>query len=277
MSTEKIKLLMVDDEPDFLKSTATALSRRGFEVSTASDGSQAQSLLEQRDYDIALLDVKMPGIDGVELFHWIKRKKPDMPVLLLTGHGSVQQAFQTSRSGVADYLTKPCEVEVIAEKLRAAIQHQTAAKVKLKSPSGTVSALLIDDEEQLLSSLKNVLERRGMTVSTALDGQSGLKQLNETLVDVVVLDVKMPGMDGIEVLKHIRKTHPLVEVILLTGHPSVGAAMEGMKLGAFDYIIKPPDVEALAQVIHKANQKRLGDIADRQREIKENILADHPD
>jgi len=268
---------MVDDEVDFLASTSAALARRGFEVATAPDGEQAQRLLIRNDYDVALLDVKMPGIDGVELFNWIKQQKPGLPVILLTGHGSINQAFETSRGGVSDYITKPCDIEIIAEKLRGVVQKNTPLRFSTSSAAMVVETLFIDDEKPLLDTLKSVLERRGMSVTTATSGEEGLKILEAKLFDVVVLDVKMPGLDGIEVLRRLKKSHPLVEVILLTGHPSVSAAMEGVKLGANDYIVKPPDIEELSQKIHQAAEKRWGAISAHQRKIVDEILDRQPD
>jgi len=116
--------------------------------------------------------------------------------------------------------------------------------------------LLVDDEEAILDTLRKRLTRRGYGVLTANSGALALDILAENPVDVVVLDVKMPGMDGIEVLALIKKRHPLVEVIMLTGHANVEAAMRGMELGAFDYLMKPADFEDLLYKIEDAHKKK---------------------
>jgi len=120
---DKIKLLLVDDEKEFLDSTSRALSRRSFEVTTASNGELALQLLEEQSFDAAVLDVKMPGIPGDRLFRRIKQLYPGMPMIILTGHGTVEQAFETSRDGIFDYLTKPCDMEKLAGKIREAFLH----------------------------------------------------------------------------------------------------------------------------------------------------------
>jgi DNA-binding NtrC family response regulator len=117
--------------------------------------------------------------------------------------------------------------------------------------------LMIDDEEGFVAALEKRLVHRSINVLTAHNGEDGLKKLNENPdTDVVLLDVKMPGMDGIETLRRIRAAHPLVEVIMLTGHATVETAIEGMRLGAYDYLMKPADTELLVQKVQQACKKR---------------------
>jgi len=118
--------------------------------------------------------------------------------------------------------------------------------------------LLIDDEEAFVTALEKRLSIRKLKVFTALSGQDGLAKLRtEPDVDVVLLDVKMPGMDGITTLRSIKIENPIVEVIMLTGHATVESAIEGMRLGAFDYLMKPCEVdELLAKVGEAAAKKR---------------------
>jgi len=117
--------------------------------------------------------------------------------------------------------------------------------------------LMIDDEEAFVAALEKRLIHRNITVLAAYSGEDGLKKLDENPdTDVVLLDVKMPGMDGIETLRRIRATHPLVEVIMLTAHATVETAIEGMRLGAFDYLKKPADIDILVQKVQQACKKR---------------------
>jgi len=105
--------------------------------------------------------------------------------------------------------------------------------------------LVVDDEQEFRELTVKRLEKRGLKVEGAESGQRALEILEHSRTDVVLLDVKMPGMDGIETLRQIRILKPLVEVVLLTGHASVDSGIEGMKLGAFDYLMKPCDIEQL--------------------------------
>jgi len=122
-----------------------------------------------------------------------------------------------------------------------------------------LSVLLVDDEEGFIEALARRLGKRGFRIATATSGMQALEALEEegaTRTDVVVLDVKMPGMDGLETLAAIKDHHPLVEVIMLTGHATVESAIEGMKRGAFDYLMKPCDMDILISKLGHAGQKK---------------------
>lgn len=121
----------------------------------------------------------------------------------------------------------------------------------------STSVLLVDDEVPFVEAMTRRLTKRNLNVATAYSGTDALEMLHkQTKVDVVILDVKMPGLDGIETLKEIKKEHPLVEVIMLTGHATVESAIEGMKLGAYDYLMKPCDIDQLMTKVKEAKAKK---------------------
>jgi len=116
--------------------------------------------------------------------------------------------------------------------------------------------MLVDDEERFLSTMKKLLARKEIDVLTATSGPEALEILREHNVHVVILDVKMPGMDGIATLKQIKRQYPMVEVIMLTGHATAESAVEGLKSGAADYLMKPTDIDELLQKAREAYEKR---------------------
>ncbi|MGD8387439.1 MAG: response regulator [Desulfobacteraceae bacterium] len=117
--------------------------------------------------------------------------------------------------------------------------------------------LVVDDEEDFLETIVNRLNKRNIDTTGAPSGEKALELMEEKLFDVVILDIKMPGgMDGIEALREIKKIRPLTEVILLTGHGSVETSIEGMKLGAFDYLLKPVKLEELLVKLAQAFEKK---------------------
>jgi DNA-binding NtrC family response regulator len=131
------------------------------------------------------------------------------------------------------------------------------------------SVLLVDDEKDFLDTLVKRLRKRQIRIDGVYSGPAALDFLAEKPVDVVVLDVRMPEMSGVEVLKHIKERHPLVEVIMLTGHANMEVAIEGMKLGAFDYLLKPIEIDQLLYKLQDAYQKKA--IQDRKiRQRKQN-------
>lgn len=117
--------------------------------------------------------------------------------------------------------------------------------------------LLVDDEVPFVETMTKRLSKRNLDILSAHSGPEALDSLEKNgRVDVVILDVKMPGMDGIETLREIKKEHPLVEVIMLTGHATVETGIEGMKLGAFDYLMKPCDIDKLMAKVQEAKGKK---------------------
>ena len=119
--------------------------------------------------------------------------------------------------------------------------------------------MLVDDEAPFVETMTKRLVKRDLKVIATFSGQEALETLNnQSDVDVVILDVKMPGIDGIETLKEIRARFPLVEVIMLTAHATVESAIEGMKLGAFDYLMKPCDMGQLMGKVKEATLKKRG-------------------
>jgi DNA-binding NtrC family response regulator len=118
------------------------------------------------------------------------------------------------------------------------------------------NVLLVDDEPDFLYPLVRRLVRRNLIVDSAGNGQEAIEIINKKPVDVVVLDVKMPGMGGLDILRAIKAAHDTIEVILLSGHASIDTAMEGLSCGAFDYLMKPVDFDELFFKIQDAYEKK---------------------
>ena len=119
-----------------------------------------------------------------------------------------------------------------------------------------ISVLLVDDEERFVETLAKRLSLRRFDVLTATRADTFFSTLDERAVDVVVLDVRMPDLDGIDATRRIKASHPMVEVILLTGHASIEASLEGMAMGAFYYLLKPVNIDELVYKIEDAHRKK---------------------
>ncbi len=116
--------------------------------------------------------------------------------------------------------------------------------------------LLVDDERDFLEVLTRRLGKRDVNVVGVTSGEEALQYLQAKPIDVAVLDVKMPGMDGLTALREIKKLNPLIEVIMLTGHASLEVALEGMRSGAFDYLMKPAEIDELLYKIQDAHRAK---------------------
>jgi DNA-binding NtrC family response regulator len=125
--------------------------------------------------------------------------------------------------------------------------------IKIKTP---IDILIVDDEKDFVEMLSLRLQHRGHRARVAFSGEEGLEALAAGPVDVVVLDIRMPGMDGITALKAIKADYPLTEVVLLTGHGAVETAVEGMKAGAFDYLLKPAQFDDLLEILENARARK---------------------
>jgi DNA-binding response OmpR family regulator len=137
-----------------------------------------------------------------------------------------------------------------------------------------IKVLIVDDEKDFTELLSERLEARGFKTRVAFDGDDAISRLREEGADVVLLDVMMPGKSGVETLKEIKNSWPITEVIMLTGHGTVETAIEGMKLGAYDYLLKPTGTEDLSEKIKSAYQRKA-DHEERIRQAEINKIIEH--
>ena len=256
---QTVNVLLVDDEAEFLAAMAKAIARRGLSVLTASGADEARAIFRSHRIDVAVLDVRMPDGDGHDLFYEFKSASPGTQVIMLTGHGDMQKACELGSQGVFDYLSKPCDPELLIRRIQDA-----AGLSDMPSPGerplGTegIRVFLVDDEVDFLTATKRVLARRGLLVEVAGDGEGALEAIRAWRPDVAVVDLKMPGMSGLDLLCELKKLDPHLEVIVLTGHATVDTALDCMKQGAFDYLLKPCSPDELAEKILFAAERRKG-------------------
>lgn len=124
MDSDPIRLLLVDDEKDFVNILSKRIKRRNIDVTKAFSGAEAIQALRAQEFDVVVLDLKMEEMDGIETLKVLKIMDPQLAVIMLTGHGSVEAAEQGIRMGAYDYLTKPCELEELLEKILEAYAHR---------------------------------------------------------------------------------------------------------------------------------------------------------
>ena len=133
--------------------------------------------------------------------------------------------------------------------------------------------LLVDDEKDFLEVMSERIEARGMDVTTADSAEKALKNVESGGFDAIILDLKMPGMDGLQTLKAIKQKNPDLQVILLTGHATVEKGIEAMKLGAMDFLEKPADLDKLTEIIKKAQARKMVIIERRMEEKMKQIIG----
>ena len=236
MKKEKLRVLLVDDEKEFVESLSERLELRNLEADVAYDDEQALEALKEGKHDVMVLDLRMPGIDGIEVLRRVKKTNPDIQVVVLTGHGTDKDEEQAKKLGAFAYMKKPIEIDHLIGALK---------QEKLK-------VLLVDDEKEFVESLSERLELRNLEADIAYDGEQALKAIKKGKHDVMVLDLRMPGIDGIEVLRRVKKSNPDMQVVVLTGHGTDKDEEQAKKLGAFAYMKKPADIDQLVGTLQKA-------------------------
>ncbi|MFH1951512.1 MAG: response regulator [Pseudomonadota bacterium] len=236
MKKDKIKILLVDDEKEFVESLSERLELRDLKADIAYDGEEALQSVKKEKPDVMVLDLRMPGIDGLEVLRQVKKKHPDIEVVVLTAHGTEAEEKEAFRLGASAYLKKPVEIDHLVGALQ---------KKKLK-------VLLVDDEQEFVESLSERLELRNLKTDIAYDGERALKMIKKERPDVMVLDLRMPGINGLEVLRQVKKKHPDMAIVILTGHGTETDEKEALRLGASAYLQKPVDIDHLVGTLHKA-------------------------
>jgi DNA-binding NtrC family response regulator len=298
----KIKLLLVDDEEDYVKTMAERMEMRDVGSRVALSGEEALQMVEEDTPDVMVLDLRMPGINGMEVLERVKREHPHVQVIILTGHGSEREEEEARRLGAFKYLQKPADTSDLLATVRSAWEKglkflkdsrdefqrtmadaalaeggvSDVARQRERAPEPSqqdasadaapgeagasgqaLKVLFVDDEEDFVRTMAERMEMRDLGGDVATSGQQALQMLEDDIPDVMVLDLLMPGIDGMEVLRRVKKTFPQIEVIIMTGHGSDKDEEEARRLGAFEYLRKPVDIERLMETVRDAGHARL--------------------
>lgn len=233
---KQFNILVVDDDLDFAESLADALELGGHDVMLASSGEKALSLFEENDFDITFMDVKLPGKNGVESFFEIRRIKPTARVIMMTGYSVPQLLEQAIENGAWDILHKPFEMQKVIGMIE---------KVK---PCGV---LIADDDPDFLGNIQFALEKKGYTAYVAKDGEEALKQLQLNKVDLLILDLRMPVLNGLDTFLKMKEAGTCVPTIIVTAYRSeeIDSVSVLESLCVYGVLNKPFDMKSLFEAI----------------------------
>ena len=198
------RLLVVDDDLDTCANLSDILSDIGYDVRTAPDANAALRTLNEHPFDIVLLDLKMPGMDGLQLYRELKRRSASTVAILITGYADAETRQRAEQLGVWRILPKPVDVPALLPLI------SEAAKQPL--------LLLVDDDPEFCASLFDVLRERSFRVGIAGSAQEAAQQMDRQEFPIVLVDWRLPDADGLQLLEQIRNQHPQVRTMLLTGH-----------------------------------------------------------
>jgi two-component system, NtrC family, response regulator HydG len=198
---EPMRVFIVDDDRDLAESLSIALEGSGCEVELAYSGEEAIKIFREKDFDIAFIDVKLPGKNGVESFLEIKKIKPGVKVIMMTGYSVEQLLEQALNNGAKGILHKPIDMNKLLEMLREV---------------GEKGVLVVDDDPDFVTSTREFLSSCGYRVFVASNGEEAIRRLHENSIDVLILDLRMPILNGLETCIQLKKEGISVPTIIVT-------------------------------------------------------------
>lgn len=243
----KLRILIVDDDRRMVKTLADIFRVKGYEADMAYSGSEALKKLAEDRFDCVLSDIKMPEVNGVELYRVIKAGQPDMPVVLMTAYFDDKLVREGLEEGAIAVLTKPLDMNKLLGFF------STLCKKR--------SVIILDNDLQFWEGLRKTLQSRGFSVTQVTDPQGVMETLKQD-EQVVLLDMGFDSAAGLEILE---KQYPRLPVVLVTGcrEERTQAIEADPKINAYACLYKPFEIEELLKVLNKIRHKELGRILGR--------------
>jgi CheY-like chemotaxis protein len=239
MPTTQPRVLVVDDEPDTCANLSDILSELGYTVDVAHNGLEALALVRQHPYDVALLDLRMPGMDGVELYRKIKQLRADTVAIIVTAYASSEKAEEALQAGAWKLLGKPVDFSQLMRLLGEAVDQPTV--------------LVVDDDQDLCENMWDILHTRGFRACWAHNLPEAAERIRSRHYSVVLIDMKLPECDGGEVFRLVREANPTARTIIITGHQGEleFAVQRVLSEGADAVCYKPFEMPQLLQTIRQ--------------------------
>ena len=238
--THKISsILVVDDEVDTCRNLSDILTDLGFQVDVAHEGRTALEMVRRKPYDVALLDFKMPGMDGLTLYREIKKLRADTVAIVVTAYAGPETKSEALAAGAWQILAKPVDFPSLLSFVDQAL--------------GQPLVMVVDDDHDLCENLWDLLRDRGYRVCIAHDENEAEAGLKDRKFKVVLIDMKLPKGDGASVYRIVRETNPQARTVFITGHRSEmdQHIKQAMNEGADAVCYKPFDIPTLLTTLAK--------------------------
>jgi two-component system response regulator HydG len=231
----KTNVLVVDDLKSIRLTLSGILEDEGYNVVMAENGYQAIEAAKQTPFGLVFMDIKMPGINGVQTFREIKKISPEAVVIMMTAYSVEDLVREALEEGAYAVVYKPFDIEKIVSIIESALQKTLI--------------LVVDDSFSDRETLKAILEERGYSVVTASTGVEALARVREKRFDIIFLDVQLPDIDGVEFFEQVKAIDPEVAVIVMTGYSEAELMQKLISHGAYTCIYKPFNEERVAAVV----------------------------
>ena len=241
---DKLRILVVDDDYMMARTIVDILKVKGHEAEAVHSGPEALEKVMASLFDCVLTDIKMPEVNGVELYRAIKTRQPDLPVVLMTAYSTDRLVEEGLEEGAIAALTKPLDIN------RLLCFFSSLRKER--------SIAIVDDDPQFCKTLGDVLRMRGFAVTQVSDPHGVVERLGAD-GQVVLLDMRLNNISGLGVLREIRERHPHLPVVLVTGYrEEMASAIEAaLKIGAYTCLHKPLEIEHLLQLLAEIRRQEL--------------------
>ncbi len=241
-----ITVLIVDDDRRMVKTISDILRIKGYSALVANTGAEAVEMVKSERPDCVLMDIKMPGADGVEVLRMIKGESPDLPVVLMSAYASDEQMAAAKKEGAYAVLTKPIDIQMVLSFLSLLRRED--------------SILIVDDDPDFSRTIKEILLTREYKVETEVDPGKVLGHMEDDYKLVVLLDIRLGDTDGLDVLKNIRAKYPTKPVVLVTGYSSEtsDSIHKGLQVGAYTCLYKPFGAAQILGLIEEIKRKKMG-------------------
>lgn len=241
---EKLSILVVDDDRMMARTIMDILKVKGYQTEAAHSGPQALEKMASTSFDCVLTDIKMPEVNGVELYRAIKTRRPDLPVVLMTAYSTDRLVEEGLEEGAIAALTKPLDINCLLCFFSSLRKERSIA--------------IVDDDPQFCKTLGDVLRMRGFAVTQVSDPHSVVERLGAD-GQVVLLDMRLNNISGLGILREIREQHPHLPVVLVTGYrEEMASAIEAaLKIGAYTCLHKPLEIEHLLQLLAEIRRQEL--------------------
>ena len=239
MAATPTKVLVVDDDFDTCQNLQDILSDMGYEVDTAQDGPAALEMVRKKAYDVALLDFKMPDMDGLTLYREIRRLRASTVAMIVTAYSTPETTKEALHAGAWRVMSKPIDLSQLLPLLQEA--------------SAQPLMMVVDDDKELCENLWDLLREQGYRVCLAGDEAKAAANLAEWDFQVVLIDMKLPSGDGRSVLKRVRDLTPNARTVLITGYKDELTQLveEALRDGADGVCYKPFDVRQLLELLQR--------------------------
>lgn len=242
------KILVVDDDRQLRDLLVDTLQTVGYESLGVADGLEALSALRADNIDLVISDISMPKMDGIELAGKMRQDYPDVGILLITGVATAETERQAISDNLCDgYLAKPFRIDRIEGMIDSLLNQPSAPS----SANGSRRVLVVDDDPHFLDALVETVGMLGYEAKGANDCESALEALKDGTYAMVLADVAMPEMNGFDLLKVLKRQHPDIPVVIMTGHNLSEPAADMIKKSADAYLTKPFRQDAVKAILSK--------------------------